>query len=128
MCCKNLGRFCKRLFSFTGCQMFIEKALDPLIHYQHSPKNLFTAIKQFKSMITPYLYEYWKFLSMATEIKVKLYDIIVRYQYFKIYRRHFVTNWFAKLFIKKFSFKSFVSYFGFNYCLRKIFLNFKFCL
>ncbi|KAF8763306.1 Nucleolar pre-ribosomal-associated protein 1 like protein [Argiope bruennichi] len=53
-----------------GCQMFVEKALDPLMHYQHSPKNLFTAIQQYKPMITPYLYEYWKFLSSASEIKV----------------------------------------------------------
>ncbi|GBM25843.1 Nucleolar pre-ribosomal-associated protein 1 [Araneus ventricosus] len=53
-----------------GCQMFMEKALDPLMHYQHSPKNLFTAIQQYKSMITPYLYEYWKFLSSSIEIKV----------------------------------------------------------
>ncbi|CAL1262582.1 unnamed protein product [Larinioides sclopetarius] len=58
-----------------GCQLFIEKALDPLMHYQHSPKKLFTAIQHYKSMITPFLYEYWKFLSSATEIKVSFENL-----------------------------------------------------
>ncbi|GFV99963.1 nucleolar pre-ribosomal-associated protein 1 [Trichonephila clavipes] len=44
-----------------GCQMFVEKVLDPLVHYQHSTK-LLTALEPYKSVINPAIYDYWKFL------------------------------------------------------------------
>ncbi|GFU14421.1 nucleolar pre-ribosomal-associated protein 1 [Nephila pilipes] len=54
-----------------NCQMFVEKALDHVMHYQHSAKNFFTAVEQYKPVINPAIYDYWKFLSFSSS-KIKI--------------------------------------------------------
>ncbi|GFR14200.1 nucleolar pre-ribosomal-associated protein 1 [Trichonephila clavata] len=58
-----------------GCQIFVEKALDPLMHYQHSAK-FYAALEPYKSMINPAIYDYWRLLfSYSSNIEVSIDEV-----------------------------------------------------
>lgn len=66
---------------YIGCQLFVERSLDDIMHRQHFRQTFFEVVKTYKSVISPSLFSYWEILSYPQLNNTVCFPIIFIYFY-----------------------------------------------